>query len=783
MLQIIRMFPKFLFYRLMLLTALILFSFLSAFSQDKFTVSGTLQDERTGEELIGASVVDLESGLGAVTNVYGFYSLTLPKGDRTLLYSYIGFKPDTFKIDLKENLSRTLELVVSSVDIKEVVVKAERNSSSVTSTDIGVIKMDIKELNAVPVLFGEKDIMKSIQLMPGVSSAGEGNSGFYVRGGNADQNLILLDEATVYNPSHLLGFFSVFNSDAIKDVTLYKSGVPAQFGGRSASVMDVHMNEGNMKKYSVSGGLGLISARLTVEGPIVKNKGSFIVSGRRTYLDLFVPLVLPSAAGTELYFYDINAKVNYRINDKNRIFLSGYYGRDVLGTENFGFNWGNGTGTLRLNHIFNEKLFSNTSLIFSNYDYEFGINGGGTNFSVTSGIMDFNLKEDLTYYLNPKNTLQFGLNTTFHTYRPGKLKADGNASFNSVILDDAYATETAIYASNEQKITKKLSAKYGLRLSMFNRVGPGTSYTYNEADAITDSTEFGTLGNMATYFGFEPRLSLTYAFSPSISLKASYHRMYQYNHLLSNSTSTTPTDLWMPSSKIIKPQFSDQYSLGYFQNLFNDQLEVSVEGYYKDLYNVVDYENGADILLNPNVESQLAFGSGRAYGAEFLIRKKKGKITGWIAYTLSRTERKIDGVNNGAYFAAKQDRTHDFAIVLNYRPSKRWTISTNWVYYTGNAVTFPSGLYTVDGALVPYYTERNGYRMPDYHRLDLGVTLHGKEKKKFRSDWTLSIYNVYARENAYSISFRESEANPGTTEAVQLSLFSIIPSVTWNFKF
>ncbi|MFT5020529.1 MAG: hypothetical protein ACI9CU_001928, partial [Polaribacter sp.] len=374
MLQIIRMFPKFLFYRLMLLTALILFSFLSAFSQDKFTVSGTLQDERTGEELIGASVVDLESGLGAVTNVYGFYSLTLPKGDRTLLYSYIGFKPDTFKIDLKENLSRTLELVVSSVDIKEVVVKAERNNSSVTSTDIGVIKMDIKELNAVPVLFGEKDIMKSIQLMPGVSSAGEGNSGFYVRGGNADQNLILLDEATVYNPSHLLGFFSVFNSDAIKDVTLYKSGVPAQFGGRSASVMDVHMNEGNMKKYSVSGGLGLISARLTVEGPIVKNKGSFIVSGRRTYLDLFVPLVLPSAAGTELYFYDINAKVNYRINDKNRIFLSGYYGRDVLGTENFGFNWGNGTGTLRLNHIFNEKLFSNTSLIFSNYDYEFGIN-------------------------------------------------------------------------------------------------------------------------------------------------------------------------------------------------------------------------------------------------------------------------------------------------------------------------------------------------------------------------------------------------------------------------
>lgn len=753
-----------------------------SFAQDTFTLSGSITDGKTGEDLIGVSIVEPATGSGTVTNVYGFYSLTLPAGPHTLIFSYIGFNNDTLAIDLTINQTHNLELGQSTISVDEVVVKAERANKHVTSTDIGVVKMDIKELNAVPVLFGEKDIMKAIQLMPGISSGGEGGGGFYVRGGNLDQNLILLDEATVYNPSHLLGFFSVFNSDAIKDVTMYKSGVPAEFGGRSSSVMNVLMNEGNMKKYGVSGGIGLISARLTAEGPIVKDRGSFIVSGRRSYLDAFIPLFLPDT-DVKLYFYDVNAKLNYKINDKNRIFLSGYYGRDVLGMEDFGFNWGNGTGTFRWNHVFNEKLFSNTSFIFSNYDYEFGVSGGGTNFDISSGIMDFNLKEDLTYYLNPKNTLKFGLNTTFHTYRPGSLKAEGNSTFNSVVLDNSYATETAVYASNEQKIWRGLSANYGLRLSMFNRIGAGTEYVYDDNNVAIDSTVYGKGEEMVTYFGFEPRLSLTYAFTPSISVKASYHRMYQYNHVLSNSTSGTPTDLWVPSSSIIKPQFSDQYSIGYFQNFLNDQLEVSLEGYYKDLYNVVDYENGADVLLNEKVESQLTFGSGRAYGAEFLIRKKKGKFTGWISYTLSKSERKVDGVNGGNYYPATQDRTHDLAIVLNYKPHKRWTVSGNWVYNTGNAVTFPSGVYAVEGTLQPYYTERNGYRMPDYHRLDLGLTFHGKKEKKFRSDWTLSIYNVYARENAYSITFQESDSNPGTTEAVQLSLFSIIPSITWNFKF
>lgn len=747
------------------------------------TLSGNVRDGQTGEDLIGVSIVDANSGAGTTTNVYGFYSLTVPKGQHQFVFSYIGFENDTLNINLQENRTHTIELQTGSVAVQEVVVKADRKNQNVTSTDIGVVKMDIKEMNAIPVLFGEKDVMKSIQLMPGIASAGEGSSGFFVRGGKVDQNLILLDEAPVYNPSHLLGFFSVFNSDAIKDMTMYKSGVPAEFGGRSASVMDVHMNDGNMKRYGFSGGLGLISARLAVQGPIVKDKGSFIVSGRRTYLDLFIPLVQPESKGTQLYFYDLNAKVNYRIGKKDRLFLSGYFGRDVLKFNDFGFDWGNATATLRWNHVFNEKLFSNTSFIFSNYDYSVGIGLGKSNFEITAGIQDINLKEDLTYYHNPKNTIKFGFNVIYHNYSPGKLVSEGENAFNSVILDNSYATESAIYAANEQKIWRGLSARYGVRLSMFNRIGSGTIYTYDEQNEITDSTVYGKAEHIKTYIGFEPRASLTYAFTQSISIKASYHRMYQYNHLLSNSTAGTPTDVWIPSSPILKPQFSDQYSLGYFQNFLNNQFEFSIEGYYKDMYNVVDYENGADLLLNAKVESQLAFGSGRSYGGELLFRRKTGKITGWVSYTLSKTERKIAGVNNGQYYPATQDRRHDVSIVLSYRPIERLSISTNWVFYTGNAVTFPSGVYTVDGEFVPYYTERNGYRMPDYHRMDLSVTLHGKKRKRFNSDLTLSIYNVYARKNAYSISFRESEDVPGTTEVVKLSLFTIVPSLTWNFKF
>jgi hypothetical protein len=766
-----------------LISALLVVAFnaLGLQAQESITISGTITDAATGESLIGATISVPELRIGATTNVYGFYSLSLPKSKHTIVISFIGFDADTILFDPANSTTINAELSEASVKLNEAVITANRTSVSEIERNPGVVQMDIKELNAIPVMFGEKDIIKSIQLMPGIS-AGEGTSGFFVRGGNVDQNLILLDEAPVYNPSHLLGFFSVFNSDAIKDVTLYKSGVPSRFGGRSSSVMDVHMNEGNMKEYSVNGGIGLISARLTAEGPIKKDRGSFIVSGRSTYLHLFIPLFMPDS-DFKIYFYDINAKLNYKITDRTRIFASGYYGRDVLGTGNFGLDWGNGTGTLRLNHIFNEKLFSNTSFIFSNYDYSFGVYRSGTEFSVSSGIMDLNLKQDLTYYLNSKNTLQFGASAIHHTYRPGSLVATGETELNNIILEDAYGIESAIYASNKQNIWKGLSADYGVRISMFNRVGQGTQYTYADDNSILDSVYFGTAENMKTYVGFEPRVSLNYQFTPEISIKASYDRMYQYNHLLSNSTSSTPTDVWVPSSHLIKPQFSDQYALGYSHTFLNGMFQASVEGYYKTLYNVVDYENGADILLNPHVESQLVFGDGRAYGAEFLFRKKKGKVTGWIAYTLSRTERRFDEIDSNNWFPARQDRTHDLSIVLNYRPTKRWSVSANWVYYTGNAVTFPSGAYSFEGSLIPLYTERNGYRMPDYHRLDLGLTLHGKEKKRFQSDWTLSVYNAYARENAYSISFQESETDPGTLDAVQLSLFSIVPTITWNFKF
>lgn len=752
-----------------------------AHAQENVTISGTITDAATGESLIGATVFVPELGIGAVTNVYGFYSLGLPKTRHTIIFSYIGFGSDTVNFNPDGDTMINIELKETSLRLKEAVIAVERTSVTDAERNPGIIQMDIKELNAVPVIFGEKDIIKSIMLMPGIS-AGEGTSGFFVRGGNVDQNLILLDEAPVYNPSHLLGFFSVFNSDAIKDVTLYKSAIPTRFGGRSSSVMDVHMNEGNIKQYSVNGGIGLISARLTAEGPLKKDKGSFIISGRSTYLHLFIPLIMPNS-NFKVYFYDINAKLNYRITDRTRLYASGYFGRDVLGTDRFGLDWGNGTGTLRLNHIFNEKLFSNTSFVFSNYDYSFGVSRSGTEFTVSSGIMDFNLKQDMTYYVNSKNTLEIGASAIHHTYRPGSLVATGKTQLNNIILDDAYAIESAIYASNMQKIWKGLSAEYGVRLSMFNRVGEGTQYAYADDNTVIDSVSFGFGQNMQTYVGFEPRVSLNFLIAKENAITASYDRMFQYNHLLSNSTASTPTDLWMPSSHLIKPQFSDQFALGYSRTFSNGMFQASVEGYYKTLYNVVDYENGADILLNPYVESQLVFGDGRAYGAEFLFRKKTGKLTGWIAYTLSRTERRFNEIDNNNWFPARQDRTHDLAIVLNYRPIKRLSVSVNWVYYTGNAVTFPSGAYSFEGNLIPLYTERNGYRMPDYHRLDLGLTLHGKEKKRFQSDWTLSIYNVYARENAYSISFEESETVPGTLDAVQLSLFSIVPTITWNFKF
>ncbi|HIP36203.1 MAG TPA: TonB-dependent receptor [Crocinitomix sp.] len=780
---------------------LLLFYTMVSFSQ-QYTISGSLTDASNGEDLIGARVmVEGKPGVGALTNIYGFYSLTLDKGEYTLVYQSIGYETKKVKIILDDNIVKNLELEPKSKVLNTVEVTGEKLDGNIRSAEMGVDKIKVKDVDAVPVLFGEKDILKTMQLLPGVKSAGEGNAGFYVRGGGADQNLILLDGAPVYNASHLLGFFSVFNSDALKDVKLYKGAAPAQFGGRLSSVMDIKMKEGNSKKLSVSGGLGLISSRLTVEAPIVKNKGSFIVSGRRTYVDVFLPLMKNKNVGlskSTLYFYDLNAKANYRIGDKDRIFVSGYFGRDIFGmADQFKFDWGNATATARWNHIFSKKLFSNTSFIFSNYNYKITFGAVGSKIQIGSQIQDLNLKQDFNYYLNNKNTLNFGGNIIHHTFKPGEIDTGEDIPFVLNDISNRYSIESALYLSNEQKIKQRLTLIYGLRYSNFTQIGPGDIYSYNINGDVTDTTTYSSWEKITSYNGLSPRFSFNFMINEVSSVKASFSRTYQFLHLLSNSTASTPTDVWIPSSNNVKPQIANQYTIGYFRNFKDNLIELSTELYYKSMINSIDYRDGAEVTLNPTVESELLFGIGRAYGVEFLVKKRRGKFTGWVSYTLSKTEKQFDDINNGSWFPAKQDRTHDVSIVTIYKLNDRLTFSATWVYYTGNAVTFPAGKYMIEGEIVSYYTERNGYRMPDYHRLDLGITLYNKKyktsidpksgkeiqvKKKFESSWNFSVYNAYSRENAYSITFDENKET-GQTEATQLSLFKIIPSITYNFKF
>ena len=667
--------------------------------------------------------------------------------------------------------------------IEEMSVSAEKENDNITSSGMNVTKFDPKSIETIPVLFGEKDIMKTLQLTPGVKTAGEGNAGFFVRGGGADQNLILLDEAPVYNASHLLGFFSVFNSDAIKDVSMYKSGIPAEYGGRASSVVDVKMRDGNNKKFGASGGIGLISSRLTVEGPIVKDKGSFIISGRRSYADLFLKLQKDETLkDTKLFFYDLNAKANYRITKKDRIFLSGYFGRDEFGLgDDFGFSWGNATGTLRWNHIINEKLFSNTTLVRSSFDYEFTIGSGDDGFGIKSSIKDWNIKQDFSYFTNDKNTLKFGVNAIHHTFKPGALTG-ANASFNELILNSRYAIELGAYVQNEMKIGNRINLMYGLRYSGFNYMGEGTDYMFDGKGNVTSQQDYKRWEKIEYHQGLEPRISGSYTLSEKNSIKASYGRNFQYLHQLSNSTTSSPTDNWVPSSTNVKPQIADQVALGYYQNLKKNTFKISTEIYYKHLANQIDYRNGAELLLNDEVEGELVYGKGRAYGLELLIEKKKGKLTGWISYTISRSLRQFDDINDGKEFSARQDRIHDISVVLMYKLNKSLALSTSWIYYTGDAVTFPSGKYEINGESVPYYTERNGYRMPDYHRMDVGVTWYMKDKKKFEHNLNFSIYNVYARENAYTITFEEDPDDASKTVAIQTTLFKLIPSITYNFN-
>jgi hypothetical protein len=758
---------------------------LSVHAQQKFVLSGHIIDAATGEDLPGATVlVDGVINMGTTTNSYGFYSITLQRGKHSVRYQYIGYASQVTEVELTENKKLDVELTEKSYELGNVVVTGERADRNITSVEMGNIKMTPKQIEKIPVIFGEQDIVKTMQLTPGVKAAGEGNSGFYVRGGGIDQNLILLDEAPVYNASHLLGFFSIFNSEAIRDANLMKGSIPAEFGGRASSVFDIKMKEGNLKKYEVAGSIGLISSNLAVEGPIVKDKGSFIVSARRTYADVFLMFSKKEdLQNTKLYFYDLNLKANYKINENNRIYLSGYFGRDDFGFSNeFGFDWGNATGTIRWNHNFSGKLFSNTSFIVSNYSYNINILGD-VDISIGSQIDDLNFKQDFTWYANAFNTIKFGGNIIYHNIMPGEIKVSANSGVNPETISTRRAIEWAAYISNSQNISERLKLYYGLRLALFSNVGPGEYYQFNEDGDLTNTIKINDFEFVKTQGGLEPRLALNYMLSSKSSLKTSYNRVYQFLHLLSNSTTTTPTDLWLPSSNNVKPQIADQVSAGYFRNFKENEYESSVEVYYKDLKNQIDYKNGAELVFNSTVEAELVFGHGWAYGAEFMFKRNFGRLNGWVSYTWSRTMRQFDEINNGKTFPARQDRIHDLALVGMYNITPKWSLSANWIYYTGNAVTFPSGKYEIDGLIAGYYTERNGYRMPPYHRLDIGLTWERKKTEKFESSWNFSVYNVYARENAYFIQFRQNTENPAVTEAVQFSIFKAIPSVSYRFKF
>ncbi len=758
-----------------------------ASAQERYTISGHIRDAATGEELVGARYFIVELKTGNMANNYGFYSVTVPSGTYTVRYSFIGYVAREMTLDVTRDIKQDIELTQKTYVIEEIVVtgKAAHDDENITSTETGTIRISPNEISSVPILFGEKDIIKTMQLLPGVTAVSEGNSGFFVRGGSPDQNLILLDEAPVYNASHLMGFFSVFNSDALKDVKLIKGAAPPEYGGRLSSVLDIRMKEGNMKKYRVSGGLGLVSSRLTVQGPIVKDKGSFIISGRRTYADVFLAFAKDKELKkSRLYFYDLNMKANYFLGENDRLFISGYMGRDVLGNGGeFGVDWGNSTTTVRWNHIFNSRLFLNSSLIYSQFDYVFGFDIDKNGIDVTSSITDVNLKEDFEYFMSSKCRIKFGLDTIYHTFLPGKITATSESSVNSFSIDNKYALETAPYIGHEYDPTNALKISYGVRYSLFSVLGPGKVYRFNEDGDVIETTKYAGREVIKTYAGPEPRFAATYRLNDVSSTKLSYARNRQYIHLLSNTSVSTPFDVWHPSTAIVKPQIADQVAAGYFRNFGNNGYETSMEIYYKDLKRQIDYKTGANILLDEYVESELVFGKGWAYGAEYLLKKNTGKLTGWLGYTLAKTERKYALINRGKPYPARHDRIHDFSLVGTYKRSEKWTFSFAWVFHSGDAVTFPSGKYRIENNTVSLYTERNCYRMPAYHRLDLGATYIRKKTGDSESSWNFSLYNAYGHKNAYVIYFRENKDNPDYTEAVRTSLFTFFPSITYNFAF
>nr|WP_315153444.1 TonB-dependent receptor [uncultured Flavobacterium sp.] len=784
---------------------LILFAFFVANSikaQEKFTISGTLKDGKSTETLFGANVYIVELKVGTNTNEYGFYSLTIPKGEYTLKISYLGFGTLEEKISVTQNIKKDFALTENNQTLEEVKVESYKKRSEIKNSEMSVNKLSIQTIKKMPAVLGEVDIIKSILLLPGVTNAGEGQSGFNVRGGSADQNLILLDEATIYNSSHLFGFFSVFNSDAIKDLKLYKGGIPARFGGRLSSVLDIYQKEGNKEEYKYTGGIGLISSRLMAEGPISGGRGSFLVAGRGTYGHLFLKL---ADNKNSAYFYDLNTKLNYKLNDKNTLFLSGYFGRDQFDLSGGFINtYGNSFANLRWNHLFSDKLFSNLSVIYS--DYYYGLNLDFFKFDWQSEIKNFNLKYDFKHYLGNALKLTYGVNSQYYEFNPGTIvPTSSNSGVIARQLDKKFAIESAVYFDVDQKISDKFSINYGLRHSHFIRLGEQliNIYANNQAAVYNSDAKiyekatpigtkfYGKNKTIANFNNLEPRLALTFAFDDNQSFKASYNRMSQYLHLISNTSSPTPLDIWAPSDNFFKPQILDQFAIGYFKNFSDDKYSIEIESFYKKMKNRVDYIDGAELIANNDLEQIILNGIGRSYGLEFFLRKNTGKLQGWVSYTISRAEQQTPGrnanetgINDGKWYKSGFDKLHNLSVTATYKKNERWSYGAIFTLQSGQPSTFPDGKFDYQGISVPNFGLRNENSLPVFHHLDVSATYVPKPNKQkgWQGEWVFSIYNLYNRQNAASINFRQN-ADTAASEAVQFSIFGVMPGITYNFKF
>ncbi|MDO7172877.1 TonB-dependent receptor [Mariniflexile sp. AS56] len=777
-------------------------SSLTANAQSKFTLKGVISEEKNNETLIGVSIIFPELNTGTTTNEYGFYSITLPQGTYKVIVSYLGFATQSDTITLTNNLTKNFSLSDSLESLNEIIITQNVEKLNIQTPQMSVNRLMASTIKEIPVVLGEADIIKAITLLPGVTNAGEGASGFNVRGGSADQNLILLDEATIFNASHLFGFFSVFNPDAIKDIKLYKGGIPARYGGRVASVLDIYQKDGNSNEFHANGGIGLISNRLLIEGPLKKEKGSFLLGGRSSYAHLFLPLFDNDNIA---YFYDLNTKLSYRLNDNNNIYMSGYFGRDVFRiNESFDNTYGNTVLNFRWNHLFSSKLFSNLSLIYS--DYYYGLKLSFVEFDWVSGIKNFNLKYDFKHYISDKFKLQYGLNSIYYKFNPGDINPTSETSgVNPFKLIDKFALENAIYLDAEHKVSNKLALSYGVRLSSFLRLGQDELNVYENNEAVVFNEDFqiyekaDPIGTesfkrskvISNFFNLEPRVSIAYQLNSKNSIKASYNKMSQYLHLLSNTSSPTPLDIWTPSGKYVKPQLLDQYAIGYFKNFKDNRYSLEIESYYKTVKNRIDYIDGANLIANNAIEQVILNGDAKAYGLEFLLRKNEGRFKGWLAYTLSKSEQQTKGrtpietgINNGKWYNTAYDKTHDISFTGSYNLNEKLKINTNFLFQTGQPSTFPNGQYTYNGITVPNYNSRNSDRLPAYHRLDASITYTPKPDKKegLQSYWVFGIYNIYSRKNAASISFGPNETT-NKNEAYRLSIFGIVPSISYNFKF